>query len=97
MTKLRFLVAGLGAGLGLALAGAVPVLADGNGPVSCDSIHGVFGVFAHHNATVPEDPAGSATGTLPIPVDAREDRGLGHATGPAQAAAAQACQGQNKP
>ncbi len=56
-------------------------------PASCDSGHGVFGVFAHHNATVPE----AGVGPVPIPFDAREDRGLGHATGPNNSGFSQAC------
>jgi len=49
---------------------------------SCDAGHGAFGAFSHH------------TGTW-IPIDAREDGGLGAATGPAQKAASLACQGLN--
>lgn len=46
---------------------------------SCDAGHGAFGAFSHH------------TGTW-IPVDAREDGGLGHSTGPVNSAASAACQ-----
>ncbi|HLY83014.1 MAG TPA: hypothetical protein VKQ71_08510 [Acidimicrobiales bacterium] len=44
----------------------------------CDAGHGAFGAFSHH------------TGTW-IPTDAREDGGLGAATGPANSGLGLAC------
>ena len=50
---------------------------------SCDAGHGAFGAFSHHDLF--------DGGINWRSVDAREDGGLGHATGPAESAASAAC------
>ena len=60
-----------------------------NPNASCDGGHGAFGAFSHHFATY--DPANP--GFNWISADAKEDGGLGAATGPAQKAAAALCNG----
>jgi hypothetical protein len=76
-----------------ALLGGSVALADDTGyhpnGNSCDAGHGAFGAFAHHDAF--------DGGINWRSVDAREDGGLGHETGPAEKAAAAACQGNNNP
>jgi len=77
-----------------ALLGGSVALADDTGyhpnGNSCDADHGAFGAFAHHDQF---DTAGINWRS----VDAREDGGLGHDTGPTEKAAAAACQGNNHP
>jgi hypothetical protein len=58
--------------------------ANGN---SCDALHGAFGAFAHHDAF---DNGGINWRS----VDAREDGGLGHATGPTNSGFSAFCNSQ---
>jgi hypothetical protein len=53
----------------VALLATTAAFAAATPPASCDSGHGAFGAFSHHSGGW-------------IPVDAKEDGGLGHATGP---------------
>jgi len=55
----------------------------------CDAGHGAFGAFSHHFQF--QDPSGFNW----IAADAKEDGGLGAATGPANSGLGQACIGQN--
>jgi hypothetical protein len=83
----------IGVALGLSLFSGVAAFAsdgdDGyhaNGN-SCDAGHGAFGAFSHHFAT--------NGGVNWISIDAREDGGLGHATGPNNSGFSAFCQGMN--
>jgi hypothetical protein len=82
-------VAALMATAAMALTiGAISVAASDTGyhpnGNSCDAGHGAFGAFSHHDQF---DNAGINWRSL----DAREDGGLGHETGPAESAASAAC------
>jgi hypothetical protein len=55
----------------------------------CDAGHGAFGAFSHHFAF--QDPAGFNW----IAADAKEDGGLGAATGPTNSDLGRACAGLN--
>ena len=50
---------------------------------SCDAGHGAFGAFSHHFAAY--------GGVNWISADAKEDRGMGHETGPANSGASATC------
>ena len=76
--------------MALAIGGISVAAADDGyhaGGNSCDAGHGAFGAFSHHFAAY--------GGVNWISADAREDGGLGAATGPSQKAASLACQGLN--
>jgi hypothetical protein len=75
--------------------GVVQVSADDNGynppPAvadNCDAGHGAFGAFSHHFEF--QDPSGFNW----IAADAREDKGLGHDTGPTNSGFSQFCKTQ---
>jgi hypothetical protein len=53
----------------------------------CDAGHGAFGLFSHHFAF--------DGGINWIAIDAKEDGGLGHSTGPDNSGLGQACIGLN--
>ena len=53
---------------------------------NCDAGHGAFGAFSHHFA--------SNAGVNWIAADAKEDGGLGHATGPNNSGFSQFCKTQ---
>lgn len=54
---------------------------------NCDAGHGAFGAFSHDFAFQPG-------GINWISADAKDDGGLGHDTGPVNAAASQTCKAQ---
>jgi hypothetical protein len=75
--------------------GVIQASADDNGyqqpPAvvnNCDAGHGAFGAFDHHFLF--QDPSGFNW----IAADAKEDGGLGHATGPTQSGFSQFCRTQ---
>jgi hypothetical protein len=73
--------------LGLLLgAGAISASADATPPANCDAGHGAFGAFSHHFA--------SNDGVNWISIDAQEDGGLGHDTGPTNSGFSAYCQAQ---
>jgi hypothetical protein len=83
-------VLGLLCGLGMVTASAND---DGyNQPpaaaANCDAGHGAFGAFDHHFLF--QDPSGFNW----IAADAKEDGGLGHATGPTNSGFSQFCKTQ---
>ncbi len=73
--------------LGLLLGvGVIQASADATPPAACDAGHGAFGAFSHHFA--------SNGGVNWISIDAQEDGGLGHDTGPTNSGFSAFCQAQ---
>ena len=70
--------------IALVVGGITAAAADGSGN-SCDAGHGAFGAFSHHFA--------ANGGVNWIAADAKEDGGLGHATGPTNSGFSDFCNG----